>query len=119
MVIVDEAFMSHVIPEPNTGCWLWMGSLNNKGYGKFNRRGKTGYAHRAALLTKGAPPFAGAYALHQCDMPACVNPDHLKWGTQLDNMAECVRRGRQARGERLASMRRGDLHWRRRRKAHA
>lgn len=115
-MIVDEHFMRHVSPEPNTGCWLWTGSLNNKGYGKINRRGKTGYAHRAALAFVSPPPHPKLFALHQCDMPACVNPDHLKWGTQAENMAECVARGRQARGERLAVMRRGPLHWRRRRR---
>jgi DNA invertase Pin-like site-specific DNA recombinase len=36
-------------------------------------------------------------ALHSCDTPECLNPDHLRWGTQVENIAEMKARGR-ARG---------------------
>lgn len=70
-------------------CWLWMGKRIVK-YGYFNHR----RAHRVAWeLTHGDIP-KGLYVLHSCDNPPCVNPAHLRLGTQFDNMADMHDRGR-------------------------
>lgn len=36
----EERFLAMVSPEPNSGCWLWEGTVNSGGYGQFgmNRR---------------------------------------------------------------------------------
>jgi hypothetical protein len=47
--------------------------------------------------------IAGKVVRHTCDNPACVNPEHLVLGTQLDNIADRQSRGRQARGTTHAS----------------
>lgn len=93
-----DRFMSKVSPEPNTGCWLWTAGVDKDGYGKFatgKHRAQT--HHRAHKWIIGAPK--GAVAMHSCDQPSCVNPAHLRVGTQAENRADCTRKGRNARGE--------------------
>lgn len=88
---------------PESGCWIWNGSINNKGYGQLNGK----YAHRVSYeLVKGPIP-EGMYLLHSCDVPCCVNPAHLRPGTQKDNMRDAAERGRIARGARLPQYRHG------------
>ena len=88
--------------EPNSGCWLWNASVNQKGYGQFGwSTGKSRLAHRAAWEIHFGPVPDGLCVLHKCDVPSCVNPNHLFLGTNADNKADCVAKGRQAflRGE--------------------
>jgi hypothetical protein len=56
-------------------------------------------AHRAAYLLFRGPIPTGQQVLHRCDNRLCINPDHLFLGTQADNMADKVAKGRQAKGE--------------------
>lgn len=83
-------------------CWYWAQGLDKDGYGKFQvplggKRQLSMRSHRLAhfLLTGELPPAV----LHRCDKPPCCNPAHLFGGTQRDNRADCVAKGRQARGE--------------------
>ena len=75
----------------------------------------TDFAHRAAYrIFVGAIP-KGKCVLHKCDTPACVNPQHLKLGTQKENLHECLAKGRNywanketcKRGHRYDVMRKG------------
>lgn len=78
-----------------SGCHVWTGAKTDKGYGLIEVAGKTRRAHRVAYETfKGAIP-AGLLILHRCDNPSCVNPEHLRAGTQAENMQEMVAKGRQ------------------------
>lgn len=80
-------------PEPNTGCWLWLHGTQKFGYGFFKHAGEVN-AHRVAwLLYRGQIP-PKMHVLHHCDVPQCVNPEHLFLGTQADNMKDCARKGR-------------------------
>jgi|SRR3989304_4300052 len=78
------------------GCWWWIGA-NNGAYGHLSCGGrKQGRlsAHRASwILHNGEIPL-GLCVLHKCDNPLCVNPKHLFLGTQLDNAADRVKKGR-------------------------
>ena len=119
-------FETKYVPEPNSGCWLWLGILNNKGYGRFNAKydGKKGqrYAHRVSYAHyKGLIPKELELD-HLCRTPCCVNPEHLEAVTHAENL----RRGNKghitkpenlARGDANGArkhperMTRGDKHW--------
>lgn len=88
------------IPEPNTGCHIWLGAVDRRGYGKITIGGRTVAAHRVAYEAANGPIPAGLNLCHRCDLPACINPDHLRPGTQLENIKDMHRKGRAALGER-------------------
>jgi len=56
-------------------------------------------AHRASWELQHGPIPQGQYVLHRCDVPSCVNPDHLFLGAQDANMADCAKKNRTAAGE--------------------
>lgn len=92
------------IPEPNTGCWLWLGSVKNCGYGQIGAKTKDGRrtmfaAHRAAYIAFKGWPETGHVIRHTCDNKLCVNPDHLLSGTQLQNLLDMKARGREYWGK--------------------
>lgn len=81
-------FEGRYSPEPNTGCWLWVGASTTSGYGQIRLGGKTYLAHRISWLLAGRELRNGLHLLHSCGVPGgnlCVNPDHLRPGTQQNN----------------------------------
>lgn len=74
------------------GCWPWKAYRNAGGYGAFRIRGRTFAAHRLALF--GGRPPKRIVVMHACDNPSCCNPSHLRAGTQADNVADCISKGR-------------------------
>jgi hypothetical protein len=96
-------FEDRFVPEPNSGCWLWIGAQNNKGYGvisaKRGNRWKVVLASRFSYEKHRGSIPPGLCVLHKCDTPICVNPDHLFVGTKRDNTDDALRKGRMHRGE--------------------
>ena len=82
------------------GCIRWTGATTTAGYGRIQFSRKEWYAHRLAwTLTYGEIP-AGMEICHRCDVPGCVNPDHLFLGNHTENMRDARRKGRLATGDR-------------------
>jgi hypothetical protein len=81
------------------GCWDWLGGKNAAGYGRLTFRKMRFLAHRASFFAFNGKISKSKNACHRCDNPACVNPDHIFKGTQLDNIRDCIKKGRfRARG---------------------
>jgi len=87
-------WQDRLIPEPNSGCWLWEGSVDGSGYGMVNRKGKILKVHRLAWEASNGPILGDLWVLHRCDVPACCNPAHLFLGTPLDNTRDMIAKGR-------------------------
>ena len=93
-----ERFEEHLYPDPNSGCFLYVGKNTPEGYGRFRRDGRHGakfiFAHHMALLLAGQDIPPEMCVLHKCDTPACCNPDHLFIGTRFDNNIDKIAKGR-------------------------
>lgn len=98
----DRVFWSKVNKSPGYGprgdCWAWTG-YKRDGYGQW--RGNGAHRHSYELIHGSIP--TGMVVMHSCDIRDCVNPAHLSVGTITENVADCVSKQRQARGESKAS----------------
>jgi hypothetical protein len=73
--------------EDANGCWIWVKSVNKKGYGQLKRGSATSHAHRWYYEQAKGPIPAGLVIDHLCRVRACVNPDHLEPVTNQENIA--------------------------------
>lgn len=99
----ENYLLDRILPEPNSGCWLWTGTVDRKGYGRIKVHGRHVGAHRVAYrVFVGADP-QDLLICHRCDVPGCINPDHLFIGTSTDNARDMGRKGRSGHGRLQAS----------------
>jgi hypothetical protein len=99
-----------------TGCLLWNDTKFLNGYGRCSDK----RAHRVSwVLNYGEIPDS-MLVLHKCDVRACINPDHLWLGTQLDNMRDMISKGRKvvvsgdkhfAKSKEYKNKMSGENHW--------
>lgn len=90
----EDRIQDKIVIDSETGCWIWTGAKNKAGYGQIWYEGKMVGVHCLVYQQhKGEIP-KGKCVLHKCDNPPCCNPEHLKLGTNQDNMDDKVRKGR-------------------------
>lgn len=94
---LESRFWSKVRKLGANECWLWLGAVNEHGYGVMRpegmRSGPTIKAHRVSAQLAGLDT-ANRVVLHACDNPSCVNPSHLSVGDQADNVRDMYAKGR-------------------------
>jgi hypothetical protein len=89
----EDRYNHFTIPEPNTGCFIWLGNVTKLGYAKMGMTrmvdGKKKLnmvsVHREAYKRFVGPIPEGMVLDHKCRMRCCVNPDHLEPVTQKEN----------------------------------
>jgi hypothetical protein len=103
-------------------CWIWQGAQNSQGYGKIGMRWKKGprkgkvrsaLAHRMSLIAfkPNRVLTTKSVARHLCNVKLCVNPAHLRGGTQRQNVRDSIKAGshktpyRRSKGERYTAKR--------------
>lgn len=101
-----EKFKARLKIDPATGCMEWTGYVRKRGgkhrhqpYGDVWFDGRNRLAHRVAMMIETGqdiPP--GMTVMHQCDNPPCCNPDHLRIGTQSENVIDAYEKGRRRTG---------------------
>lgn len=95
MKTIEQRFWEKVDVRGDDECWLWKAYKNKAGYGKIQlNKSKNDYAHRVSYKLANGKIEDGLSVLHSCDNPSCVNPKHLRTGTQKDNVGDSVSRKR-------------------------
>lgn len=96
---LEERFWPNVDKAPGLGrdgdCWEWRGNIRKDGYGQArDEYVGTRRTHRIAFALINGPITSEQMLLHSCDNRACCNPDHLRIGTQYENIQDMISRGR-------------------------
>lgn len=100
---VERRLNNHV--KTDTGCWEYLGALNDFGYGvvclpQGSRHSGFMYRlHRLSYYYHTHNDPGSLLVRHDCDNPACINPEHLRLGTHKENTKDALDRDRLKRGE--------------------
>ncbi len=92
-----DRFWSKVKKGEPHECWEWQAFRFVNGYGQFWHQGRDGKAHRMAYTMAKGPIPEGLVVMHTCDNRACCNPDHLRLGTQGDNLQDMYDKDRRGK----------------------
>ena len=109
---LNEFFWARVTPKGVDDCWLWEGD-KGKEYGivylgkikigdPYKYKKLRAYAHRISWELTNGPIPDGLIVCHKCDVPMCVNPNHLFLGTKKDNTQDMIKKRRHNHGDKVA-----------------
>lgn len=110
---LKDRFEASFIPEPNSGCWLWLGATTthrNFTRGSISRSNKNEYAARISFELHIGPIPDGRIVCHRCNNAMCVNPEHLYAGTYKSNTDDMMRAGRHRSGRGVGGLHRGYVY---------
>jgi hypothetical protein len=92
-----RAYLKHAGEPQESGCINWKFAANNSGYGtKWYKGVKTGSHVLAykAFVDESFEQSSALVIMHSCDNRRCINPEHLKAGTSVDNIQDAISKGR-------------------------
>jgi hypothetical protein len=107
---LEQRLWRSVDKTSDDGCWAWIGMTCRIGYGTIRSGNKMKKCHRVSYELACGPIPDGLKVLHKCDNRICVNPAHLFLGTQRDNIADMVAKGRHIRGHRASALHKGEAN---------
>lgn len=86
------------MPVTESGCLIWIGGVNFSGYGLIilseNGKKKTKLAHRLVWELENGPIPNNGFICHKCDVPGCININHLFLGDAKINVNDMIKKGR-------------------------
>ena len=82
-----EKLMQRVEPVTESGCWIWLGSVTEKGYGRVCFGGKYRKAHRLFYESTFGEIRKGLVIDHICRVRCCVNPHHMQPVSNEENVS--------------------------------
>ena len=94
-----------------TACKEWLGAKAGRGYGQRKVDGRWVYVHRLTWEEAHGSIPVGMVVMHTCDNPPCYELEHLRLGTQADNVADMRAKGRSAEGGPGIPRNSGEAHW--------
>lgn len=89
---------NHSVFLEETGCFIWNGDRVKAGHGRIHMKEGLKLVHRVSYVLFVGDIPTDKIVMHKCDVPNCWNPNHLRVGTQLENIKDRDSKGRTARG---------------------
>lgn len=83
--LIDK-IMSLVEPVTESGCWIYLGNINDCGYGRIWVKGKEYRVHRITYEHFRGPIPSGLVPDHLCRVRCCINPWHIEIVTHKVNI---------------------------------
>jgi hypothetical protein len=87
-------FWNKVDKKGKDDCWNWTAFVDKHGYPRLNIKGKIVKAHQLSAIMHIGPRLPKMCVCHTCDNRKCVNPNHLFYASQADNLKDMHDKGR-------------------------